>query len=374
MIISVVPLPASLPSIYAHAISGIILSHVAHLLSAILLYFLALEIMPYKFHQRTKVAFTAAVLHVLSPAGLFLSAPFGESTFALLNFAGMLCYASASSSKIFEPNASTEATWTIVAGLCFGLASMIRGNGLLSGLVFACDAVLSVPKLHLVVRSSSDIIRLAGTIIAGSCVAIGFALPQYVAYQEYCLGGHTRPWCASVPPSVYSWVQDEYWNVGFLRYWILSNLPLFLLALPMLIVLATTAAMTGLHYKSALASSDATAASGPEGTKARLQDRTLRLFTHCIFRFALPQLALAGLAFTTFHVQIINRISSGYPVWYMVLAMVLHASEAGQTTDVLPGLFSMRGINKRSTQWIVRAMVMYAVVQGGLYASFLPPA
>ena len=71
---------------------------------------------------------------------------------------------------------------------------------------------------------------------------------------------------------------------------------------------------------------------------------------------AMSQLLLTLLTLTTAHVQIITRISSAYPVWLWYLATV---SKEG------------------STPWpghIVRFLVIYAVVQGGLFASFLPPA
>ena len=71
---------------------------------------------------------------------------------------------------------------------------------------------------------------------------------------------------------------------------------------------------------------------------------------------ALTQLALVGLTLSTAHVQIITRISSAFPIWLWYGAM---ASQDGK--NMLVGGF-------------VRFMVIYALVQGGLYASFLPPA
>ena len=74
-----------------------------------------------------------------------------------------------------------------------------------------------------------------------------------------------------------------------------------------------------------------------------------------LHNMAVTQLLLTLYTLTTAHVQIISRISSAYPVWLWYGASLL------QKGDVLaPG--------------VTRYMVMYAVIQGGLFASFLPPA
>jgi phosphatidylinositol glycan class V len=71
---------------------------------------------------------------------------------------------------------------------------------------------------------------------------------------------------------------------------------------------------------------------------------------------AVSQLVLALLTLTTAHVQIITRMSSAYPVWLWYLAA------------------RSRGGSRAFFQCFVRFMVVYAMVQGGLFASFLPPA
>jgi phosphatidylinositol glycan class V len=81
-------------------------------------------------------------------------------------------------------------------------------------------------------------------------------------------------------------------------------------------------------------------------------------------QIAIPQLVLTVAATTNFHVQIINRLSSGYPVWYLVVAMWITergTSPSGGKDGVFP-------------QWVIRWMVMYGVLQGLLFAGFLPPA
>lgn len=72
---------------------------------------------------------------------------------------------------------------------------------------------------------------------------------------------------------------------------------------------------------------------------------------------ALSQLVLSTLAITTYHIQIITRISSGYPLWYFWLAQKLENPATSKTAG-----------------GIVMFMVMYASIQGVLFASFLPPA
>lgn len=72
---------------------------------------------------------------------------------------------------------------------------------------------------------------------------------------------------------------------------------------------------------------------------------------------AATQAVIALLAITNYHVQIVNRMSSGYPVWYWWVASCL-------TDEKRQG----RG----RTMFVF--MVMYAGVQSGLFSSFLPPA
>ena len=79
---------------------------------------------------------------------------------------------------------------------------------------------------------------------------------------------------------------------------------------------------------------------------------------------ALPQLVLALAATTIFHVQIINRIASGYPMWYVTVATWLTHNPSNPQA----------GSQSNVGQWAVRAMIMYSMIQGILFANFLPPA
>ena len=83
-----------------------------------------------------------------------------------------------------------------------------------------------------------------------------------------------------------------------------------------------------------------------------------------IRRLSMPQLTLAILALTNYHVQIITRLSSGYPLWYWWVASSMVAKSPINAT----------GGNVTRKMIISRWMIIYALVQGGLFASFLPPA
>lgn len=84
-----------------------------------------------------------------------------------------------------------------------------------------------------------------------------------------------------------------------------------------------------------------------------------------LIRFAVPQGLLAVMALTNYHVQIINRISSGYPVWYWYLAcLVLNCVGASLSPSKANHRFAV----------VVQGMVIYALIQAVLFGSFLPPA
>ena len=121
----------------------------------------------------------------------------------------------------------------------------------------------------------------------------------------------------------------------------MSNLPLFLLAAPMLYVLARSG-MAQLQ------------ASG----KSTRPERLVGL----VKTMAATQVLLAVLTLTSYHVQIITRMASGYPLWYWWLAGQLSRGEK----SLAEGGFPARGF--------VMFMLMYGSIQAVLFASFLPPA
>ena len=352
------------------------MSHVAHAASAVVLYRLACTIFP-GMHGR-KLAFIAACLHILSPAGLFLSAPNAESTYSLLSFAGAFLFAQ--SLGVSGISTSIQDGLLVLAGIMYGLSTAIRGNGLLNGVLFLEEAfrvLYSIAQDFSFAKSR----RLAAVGLAGICTGLGFVLPQYIAYQQFCANhtltdeGSSREWCHRAIPSIYSFVQDHYWYVsrstfgglqlidahrdnGFLRYWTLSNLPLFALAGPVLAILVSSS-VWAVNVESRRKIPSTTPQDFPTG---QLTGRLLR-------SLAIPQIVLAVMVYFCNHVQIIIRLSSGYPVWYVWAAALLLD---GYTA--YPSARKRHLEGSRCGQTIVQYMVIYAAVQGVLFASFLPPA
>jgi Gpi18-like mannosyltransferase len=103
-------------------------------------------------------------------------------------------------------------------------------------------------------------------------------------------------------------------------------------------------------------------------SEVAVAQRSIRLLKS----LAVPQLLLALLAITNYHVQIINRIASGYPVWYLWIASALVEETRSQAVSSKTTVNILSQLSKPIV--IVQAMVIYGLIQGGLFASFLPPA
>jgi len=227
---------------------GILISNVCHLLSVLVLERLARLLAPPPFQK--EIGFVSAALHVISPAGLFLTAPYAESLFSLLSFFGYLFYIISCERPGTSRDYRNDAR-LLASGVCFGLAATVRSNGVLAGLIFAFDVLADMallahrhPRaggygvfalsscvlclsiawaagirrqellgwaleywriialafanaaLYLILRSGfgrydtksldGHIRKILITVISGAYIAVGMLFPQYLAYKEYC--------------------------------------------------------------------------------------------------------------------------------------------------------------------------------------------
>ncbi|XP_063708077.1 GPI mannosyltransferase 2 isoform X2 [Culicoides brevitarsis] len=190
-----------------------------------------------------KWAQLVALLFCLNPASIFFTAPYSETLYSWLTFRIML-----------ETSDNTISFMRLVMPLSLSL--VCRSNGFINlGYViyFALKSCLSLSKK---LNKMTIIVR---TILVVGCALILYGITQLYFYYLYCSRHHinhspaiiqyaqkhgfilsgirqngSSPWCDNDLPMSYSYIQNHYWNVGFLNYYKLKQLPNFLLAAPIL--------------------------------------------------------------------------------------------------------------------------------------------
>ena len=213
---------------------GWVLNSVFFALAAVSLYRLTLGLFGKK-----NVALVSSLLFCFNPASVFMSSLYTESLFCCLQFTA-LCY--------LEEERST------LAALLFGLGCATRSNGVIScGFVThqkikhfvsnEVDSLKSTARLFTLLNLRNAVKASLKLIIFNGIILAPFILFQLYGYVLYCipLADVTRdtaysPWCDKLIPLPYSYIQDSYWNVGFLRYFELKQIPNFLLATPMILL------------------------------------------------------------------------------------------------------------------------------------------
>lgn len=213
---------------------GWVLNTVFFALAAVSLYRLTLGLFGKK-----NVALVSSLLFCFNPASVFMSSLYTESLFSCLQFTA-LCY--------LEQERST------LAVLLFGLGCATRSNGVLScGFVThqilkhflstEVDSLKSEARLFTLLHLRNAVKASLKLIIFNGIILAPFILFQLYGYMLYCMpqADFTRdtaysPWCDKLIPLPYSYIQDSYWNVGFLGYFELKQIPNFLLATPMILL------------------------------------------------------------------------------------------------------------------------------------------
>ncbi|KAJ7516491.1 hypothetical protein O6H91_22G059900 [Diphasiastrum complanatum] len=179
-----------------------------------------------------KLATSATLLFCFNPASVFYFSIYSESMFSLLSFAGLWCLL-------------LGAKWR--ATLLFGLSGAVRSNGVLNAGFLLFQAMHEAHNYFFFLNKplmTGRVIYFAVLQVLGSILP--FVSFQGYGYYQLCWTSNDdelvvcRPWCNSSIPYLYGFVQNHYWNVGFLNYFHWKQLPNFSLASPMLL-LATCA-------------------------------------------------------------------------------------------------------------------------------------
>lgn len=189
------------------ALSGIIISNLAHLTAYLSLFYLTLFLF-----QDEEMAYGSALFFLIQPASYHMTTLFSEGPFAALAITGMLCFVKGLDST---------------AALLLFLASLVRSNGVLLSGFFLYRSVFMFRSIKCFGKD----------VILSLVSASGGLLYLFSCYRKYCLRAETEKiaeWCFDKIPNIYSYLQTKYWNVGAFKYYTLTQLPNFVIALPMI--------------------------------------------------------------------------------------------------------------------------------------------
>ncbi|THH12498.1 hypothetical protein EW146_g7639 [Bondarzewia mesenterica] len=269
--------------------------------------------------QSPSLALIASLLSLLpsSPAILHF-AGYSEPFFTFLSYKGMLSCA--------------RQQW-FSAACYFMLASIFRSNGILLG---------GFLLYGLIVQSF-----LRGKIPSRFAP---FIFHQYTAYYIFCNPCEPNvippSWCTKKIPSIYTHVQSHYWNVGFLRYWTISQSPNILLASPVLALLFTFSITHLINAVPPLF----------HASKLGVIVPSSPFFTESLIPHAIHAIVLSSALLFASHTQIALRLAASMPITYWAAAWL---------------------ITERpwwGRMWIAWSVVWGAAISVVLWAVFLPPA
>jgi phosphatidylinositol glycan class V len=205
-----------------------------------------------------RIANLATILYCLNPANIFFVTCYSESTFSLFTWFGH--YFFQRSQKYPTTTADSRGIlyrlgWLWCSTISWALASYTRSNGsLISIFIFIhlCGVILNNQwrSMSCFKNYFSFIIKICGTILVYSMSILIVIVPMVLHDQRgihiHCANGHLhnrqKPhWCTIDGDgsrysrfSLYRYVQKAHWNVGFLNYWELKQIPNFVLAFPIL--------------------------------------------------------------------------------------------------------------------------------------------
>ncbi|KAH9895752.1 glycosyltransferase family 76 protein [Cubamyces lactineus] len=283
------------------------------------------------------IALLASLLSLLpsSPTTLRM-AGYSEPFFTFLSYMGMRFCA--------------HRQW-FLATCCFAAATTFRSNGiLLAGFILwglVVEPLLAHRKVH--------IGRVLYALALCTFAVAFFFYYQYHAYRLFCEGTDTlAPWCSAFPPSIYTYVQGKYWNVGLLRYWTLQQIPNFLLGAPPLLLLLTFAT----HYiRLALGPRLVAFAYGRATARRSPDDHTSRspFLSPTIAPHVIHALVLCFILIFASHTQIVLRFAAAMPLTYWAAAWLVVE-------------------RPKWARWWIGWSVLWGATSCVLWGVFLPPA
>ncbi|KDQ57728.1 glycosyltransferase family 76 protein [Jaapia argillacea MUCL 33604] len=356
-------------------VGGALASFLVDVLTPLTLYKLTLR----HFPGRPSIALISALLGLLpsSPATLRY-APYTEPFFTFFSYQGMLACANGR---------------YLLASTLFACAGAFRSNGVLLGGFVIWDLV-AYPFLQ---RKSFSIWRAVYATILTALIFTPFIAHQHSAYTLFCSSpppsSNPNPiWCNKTLPSIYTYVQSKYWNVGFLTYWTPSQIPNFIISIPPLLLLF---AFSSYHLVQVIPRLlFPTPTSQLRKQKRHLESNEVPpspFLSETLTPHAIHALVLSLTLLFASHTQIVLRLAASMPILYWAGAWLLVEEPEfsmsglwrGRGRAGEKGKLSLRGSREEQVgkgkgvrwgSWWVGWSVVWGSVSVVLWTTFLPPA
>ncbi|GAA5985201.1 hypothetical protein JCM10908_002567 [Rhodotorula pacifica] len=349
-------------------IAGVVASAIASTAAAVVFNRLTRRL----FSTRPDFAATATILFLLAPSRPTLHAvPYTEPFSALFTFLGML---------LFSRQRDLLASLAWAAGSTFRAQGVVLGVGFFGWQYLLHNVWKDGPAFSR--RHLRRLLVNAPTFLVLSAIsAAPFLAFEAFIFRQFCLSKLTeRPWCTRGIGMSYGWVQREYWNSGFLRYWRLLQLPNFLLAAPVLAL--SFAASYSFYMANSETTWRGTVPFLPVPPRIRSRHRpkdSQTIAASAIFTqpttpndardlvpFVHLSTFLTSLLFLAHHVQIILRVcvTNPVPFWYAA-ELVLRDGDRERVQS---------GRRRRWGRIWIRYCLIWGTASIVLWAVFLPPA
>lgn len=204
--------------------------------AANILYLLTLRI----FNDLNK-SWNAVLLFCFNPASIFFSAAYSETLFCLISFYIMLecCMEIRFVRTTFALALNIVARSNGLVNFGFPLYFLLRKFVLKqTNFWFTSFKILTCLLLGLIPWTFFNFFAFRQYCYTENQLNHTEAVLSYGREKAFVLAGQRlephSPWCDNTLPFPYSYIQSHYWQVGFLKYYEIKQLPNFLVALPIL--------------------------------------------------------------------------------------------------------------------------------------------
>lgn len=340
----------------------IILNNILHFLSMLVLYQLTLIVFRINSNQGNlsnsfnlkRLAFKSSLLFIFSGGAAFLTTIYSENLSFFASFIGILFHEMSVHYCLGKEdfNISWQNWFTyMISMICFTIAAINRSNCILLGVFYLNDLYQLVYNRRLFLKG------LVFPFIAGMLMFCSILIQWYIIpYKTFC--PERGQWCNYkifpdtlemfsffTKQTFYSFIQGKYWNVGFLKYWTINNIPNFLFSLPNIVIFIS--AVRYFQYK-----------------EYNVRLNSLKIIT-LGFLFVIIFIA---------HVQIINRISTFIPLHLWYISDVLNKTSMKIEKDKSDNIKDSKSIDLLIVKFYIFWLTFWIPIQTVLFTNFLPPA